>query len=153
MNDKISIKINKDTLLKYEKYYFNKYPKRKKRPIKCCITPSLNQWSILPRIACNDLKQKWKEFIVWIVNDLNLADKYINNCNITYKFYMPTKRTFDLDNQTPKFINDGLVAAKLLEDDNINFVHEIKLVGGYDKEDPRMEIEIKILNKHGDKYD
>lgn len=141
----ILIVINNDTLKKYETHYFKIYPKRKKFPIKRCVTPSLNEWSILPRIACNDLKQKWKEFIVWVVNDLGLANQNINNCIITYRFFMPTRRAFDLDNMTPKFVNDGFVEAKLLEDDNVNFVHEIFLTGGYDKDNPRMEIDIELL--------
>ena len=37
------------TLAEYKKYYFKKYPRRKKFPIKTCLHPSINTWFILTR--------------------------------------------------------------------------------------------------------
>lgn len=36
--------------------------------------PSINQWYILPRIQMNALKQKWKLFGCWLINEL----RYLN---------------------------------------------------------------------------
>jgi len=58
------------------------------------------------------------------------------------EFYYPTKRAKDLDNSVSAVL-DALVHAGVIEDDNINFVDNISVsFGGYDKEDPRVNIYI-----------
>lgn len=95
------------------------------------------------RPQMNQEKQKWGTFVVWLVNYYNYANIKIDKCTITYTFYMPTKRRFDLDNLVPKFLNDGLVEAGLLVDDGISHIETIILTGGYDKENSRTEIKIE----------
>jgi Holliday junction resolvase RusA-like endonuclease len=98
---------------------------------------------VMKRPQMNNEKQKWKEFIIWIVNKYNLQNQNIKNAKITYTYYMPTKRRFDLDNMTPKFINDGLVESGLLTDDSVFCINPIVLNGGYDKSNPRVEMLIE----------
>ena len=62
--------------------------------------------------------------------------------NLCCKFFMPTKRRVDLTNLLSA-INDILVKAGVLEDDNHNIVYSMD--GSrvfYSKEDPRTEITI-----------
>ena len=66
----IKLILDQTVLDKYNKYYFNKYPKRKKIPIERPIHPSINKWMILQRPAMNNLKQTWKEFCQWWIKDL-----------------------------------------------------------------------------------
>ena len=93
----------------------------------------------------NALKQKWKDFIVWFINDLGYQDMRIDSCEIEVYTYRRINRAFDLDNTTIKFIQDGFVESGFLVDDNYKIMKKLTLVGGVDKEYPRTEIVIKII--------
>ena len=54
------ITIDNNTLIKYNKYYFNLHPKRRKEPIETPHHPSINKWFIMKRPQMNALKQNWK---------------------------------------------------------------------------------------------
>jgi hypothetical protein len=96
--------IDNQSLEEYNKYYFTKYPKRKVPPIKNPIPPSLNQWMVMKRPQMNNEKQKWKEFIMWLVNKYNLQNQQIDNATITFTYYFKTRIRHDADNYTPKNI-------------------------------------------------
>ena len=81
---KIKIVIDKDILDKYEKYYFEKYPKRRVFPIKKPIPPSLNQWMVMRRFQMNHQKQAWKEFGEWLVKHNGYENKKIRKSNLDY---------------------------------------------------------------------
>lgn len=95
----------------------------------------------------NNLKQKWKEFIIWLINNHELSDMKINRCEIYQKVYFPTTRRADIDNTVPKFILDGLVESGMIIDDSYNHITKLVLEAGYDKEHPRTELTIKILDE------
>ncbi len=139
----IKLIINQDELDDYHEYYFKKYPKRQVKPIKKPIPYSLNQWMIMPRSQMNSEKQKWKDFIVWLVNKYNLQNRKIDNAEITFIYYFPTKHRHDADNYTPKFAMDGLTESGLLVDDDFEHIKTLTICGGYDKENPRTEIHIR----------
>lgn len=143
----IIIVINNETINKYNKYYFQKYPKRKKPPIDSPLHPSMNKWIIMKRPQMNDLKQKWKEFGVWVVEMNNLSNLKINKCQITINFYFKDKRKLDLDNRSPKFLFDAFVSCELLVDDNYFHLNPLILKGNYDKDNPRMEIQISNIER------
>lgn len=88
----------------------------------------------------NNLKQNWKDYIVWLVNEYGYMDLNIGKCNVMCKFYMPTKRRADTDNMTPKFVMDGLTEAHMIIDDDYLHCNPLTIWLGYDKEQPRMEI-------------
>jgi len=94
----------------------------------------------MKRPQMNDLKQKWRDFTVWVVKQYDCENLQIDKCTITYKFYFPTKRKQDTDNRSPKFLNDGLVESGLLVEDDYNHVNPIAIWCGYDKDKPRMEV-------------
>ena len=140
MNKQLTLIFDNAKLKEYLEQYFIKYPKRKVAPIDDPLHPSINKWFIMKRPQMNDFKQKWKDFTCWVVEQYGYQDMKIDKCSITYKYYFPTKRKQDVDNRTPKFLNDGLVESGLLVGDDYNHVNPIVLWGGYDKDNSRMEV-------------
>lgn len=136
--------IDNNTISRYEEHYFRKYPKRKKNPIENPTHPSINQWMIMKRQMMNDLKGKWKDFIVWFVEDQKMSNMKIEKCNMTFISYFRTKVMKDVDNTVPKFILDGFVEGGLIIDDNYLHLESITLKCGYSKENPRTEIYIYV---------
>lgn len=141
---KISLTLDNDVLKKYNEYYFEKHPKAKKNPIEHPYHPSINTWFILPRMQMNQLKQKWKDFVKWWINDLGLNDKKIESFDVEEIIYFNTKRRHDVDNQIPKFILDGWTEAGFIFDDDENHMHSLTIKTGYDKDNPRTEFVITV---------
>jgi len=139
----IKLVIDASTLDKYNSYYFKKYPKRKKKPIEAPTHPSINKWMIMKRIMMNALKQSWKDFIIWFVEDNKLTNKKIEQCEMTFVSYFKTKIRKDVDNTVPKFILDGMSESGLIFDDDSLHLTSLTLKCGYDKERPRTEIFIE----------
>jgi hypothetical protein len=102
---------------------------------------------------CDNIKQQWKELIIWLVNKNNIAQLKIQKAIVTYKYYFKTKIRHDSDNYNGKFCNDGLVASGLIEDDDFDHV-KMLYEGYYDKDNSRMEIHIQEIEdeKNGDVY-
>jgi len=134
------IVIDKELLKVYNEYYFKKYPKRKKIPIKNPIPPSLNQWMIMKRFQMNFEKQTWKEFGEWVVIYKGLQNKKIDKCEIVIEYFFGDKRRRDADNYTPKNLFDSFTVSGLLIDDDFNHVQSLTIKGGYCKDNPRAEI-------------
>jgi len=145
----ILIIINKDIVNKYHEYYFQKYPKRKVKPIDKPIPPSLNKFITFGRMQQNSLKQKYKEFSIWLSSYYSIDNLNLDNVIFNYTFFFPDKRRRDFDNLllTPKFINDGFVEAKVLKDDDGEKLKIEFENFQYDKINPRVEIIIKERNK------
>ena len=144
MTQTITLTLNKEVLEKYNQYYFKKYPKRKKVPIERPLHPSINVWMIMKRPAMNNLKQIWKEFCVWWIQDLGYQNLNLKEFEMTFITYMPTKRRSDPDNMSPKFILDGFSEAGLILDDDGTHLKSLTLQTSYDKENPRTEILIRF---------
>jgi Holliday junction resolvase RusA-like endonuclease len=140
MDNQIKLVINNDILNKYYKYYFKKYPRRKKKPIERPIPPSLNQWMVMPRFQMNNQKQIWKEFGEWLVFCYGYQNMRIDKCNITIIYYFDSKRKHDADNYTPKNLFDSFTSSGLLIDDDFNHVQSLTIKGDYCKSNPRTEI-------------
>lgn len=145
-NKRYTIIIDNDILNEYTKYYFLKYPKRKKEPIPKPITPSINQWMVMLRPQMNKVKQDWKEFIVWVVDFYGYTNANIQICDMELNIYFDTKRRHDSDNYSPKFINDGLTESGMLVDDDFSHIRKLTISGDYDKLNPRMEIILTEIN-------
>lgn len=140
----IKIVFDEETLALYEKHYFAIHTKAKKKPIPHPYHESINQWMIMKRPMMNSLKQRWKDFIVWLVNNLGYSSLKIERCEISQSIYYPTNRRHDIDNSTPKFILDGLVESGMIVDDDSNHIDRLTLQVGVDKKHPRTELIIKI---------
>lgn len=60
--------------------------------------------------------------------------------NVQMVFFYPTKHRKDIDNSASTIL-DCMVKAGVIEDDDVTHVNELYCYfGGYDKEDPRVEI-------------
>ena len=141
----IKLVLDKDVIERYNKYYFEQHPRARKVPIEHPQHPSINVWFILPRMQMNALKQKWKDFIVWWINDLGYQNMKLENFEMTFSIFHPTKRRLDPDNMTPKFILDGFTEAGFIADDDDKHLHSLTLKCDYSPNHPRTEILVKIL--------
>jgi len=104
------------------------------------IPPSLNKFAGRK----NDreyqyLKQQWKQMVYLAC--LKEKNAKLKKSIITITYFFPTKVRHDPDNYAGKMILDGITAAGVIEDDSFDCI-ELRLRGGYDKENPRTEIEV-----------
>ena len=144
---KYNITIDEKLLNEYYDYYFEEYPRRRVKPIKGIFPPSLNAFTAMKRIQQNNVKQKYKEFSKWMASYYGIANLQMEKIRIDYKFYFGDRRRRDMDNMmiTPKFINDGLVDAGVMIDDDGKHLHIGFEPFKYDKEHPRIEMEIREI--------
>ena len=73
---------------------------------------------------------------------LDLCDTKLEKFAMIFTVYMPSKRRIDCDNIVPKFILDGFSESGFIIDDDGLHLLSLTLRTGYDKENPRTEIEI-----------
>lgn len=149
-DSEILLVIDQKTIDKYADYYFKNHPRAKKTPIETPWHPSSNFWMRLKRLSMNTLKQKWKDFITWFIQDLKLENYNILNCEILFTYYFYRNSRHDPDNYSPKFLLDGLTEVNFLVDDSNNNIEKLSLRCKYDKENPRTEIYIYNI-KRGEK--
>lgn len=140
----ITMVIDNETLDKYSEAYFTLHPRAHVRPIKQPFHESINQWMIMKRPMMNGLKQKWKDFICWFVNEQGYSNLRIKRCEIAQKIYYETNRRHDLDNGVPKFILDGLVQSGMIDDDDSEHISKITLECATDHDNPRTVLNITI---------
>lgn len=98
----------------------------------------------MKRPAMNALKQRWKNFIIWLVNEYGYSGAGISKCEVAHIVYFPTNSRHDSDNYVPKFILDGLVESGMIIDDDCHHITKLVLMCGIDKENPRTEIIVTI---------
>lgn len=155
--DKWVFKINNEVVEEYAKLYFKKYPNRRKHPlavnartnvVRPCM-PSVNQLNAMVRMAQNNWKQSWGKFIEFLVDKNGWRDLKLKNVKATVDFYFWDRRKKDIgDNYNLKFINDGLVSAGFLEDDNCTILQQVKYrYRGIDRENPRTVITFEKLKE------
>lgn len=142
---KIEIIITQKDVDNYNKQYFDLHPRAKKKRIDGPYHPTLNWYMTANNLAVNNKKQNWKDFIVYILNDRDLVNTAIKKCKVEYRTFLKDRRKRDVDNITPKFIFDGLVAGNFIIADDIDHIVELVTSGGYDKANPRIELIFTIL--------
>ena len=140
----LNLTIDHGVLDRYYVHYFEIHKRAKKLPIPHPYHESINTWMIMRRSAMNALKQKWKDFIVWFVEDQGYANLRIEKCRITFRAYYANNRRHDPDNSTPKFILDGLVESGMLVDDDSTHILSLTLECDVDLEHPRTDIQFQI---------
>ena len=118
----IMIVVDENALIRYESYYFFVHPRAHKKPIQHPYHESINQWMIMKRPMMNAVKQKWKDFIVWLVREKGYSNLHIDKCEIHQKVFYPNNRRHDIDNSVPKFILDGLVESGMIVDDDCKHI-------------------------------
>lgn len=88
-------------------------------------------------------KEEWKNLCVLFCKPKPKTPPSF--AEVTLTFYFKDRRRHDADNYQ-KMILDGLVSAGVIQDDDFDHC-VVKCVGGYDKKNPRTEIEIKALEE------
>lgn len=143
--DVFTIIVDNDKINRYSEKYFEEFPRRKIKPIAKPIPPSLNQFIAMRREQQNSIKQKYKQFAIWLANHYGIANLYWSGAIFKYTFFFPDRRRRDVDNLmlTPKFFNDGFVEAGVLEDDNGERLTILFSPFQYDTRNPRLEIEME----------
>lgn len=138
--------LDNQVLEKYNEHYFYVHKRAEKIPIPHPYHESINKWFIMQRPEMNALKQRWKDFCIWWIKSLGYQDLMLDKFEMTFTTYIPTKRRFDPDNSVPKFILDGFSESGFIVDDDGNHLKALTLKTGYDKDNPRTEIEIRIID-------
>lgn len=142
----IQLIINNDSIERYAEYYFSIHSKARNMPIPFPYHESINKWMIMRRPAMNALKQRWKDYIVWFIEQQGYSNLRIDKCGITFTTFYPTNRRHDVDNSCPKFILDGFVESGFIIDDDCCHLMELGLKCGVDKNNPRTEIDVFYEN-------
>lgn len=138
----ILMTIDGSALERYNRFYFTKHPKARKNPIAHPYHESINVWMIMKRPMMNALKQKWKDFIRWYIEEQGYTNLRIEECEIEQTVYYPNHRRHDPDNSVPKFILDGLVEGGMIVDDDSEHIRKLTLMCLVDVEYPRTELRI-----------
>ena len=141
---KIKLTFDNNTLKEYEKYYFAQHPRARKPPIKNPYHPSINEWMILKRLMMNALKQKWKDFICWFIENVGYSNLNIEKCKMKFTTYYKSNHRHDIDNSCPKFILDGLSESGFIIDDDSMHITSLTMECYVDKDNPRTEIEVSV---------
>ena len=141
----IKLVINNNTLSDYEKYYFRQHPRARKKPIENPWHPLMNQWMIMKRPMMNVLKQKWKDFTKWIVENQGYSNLHIDKCKMKFITFYKTNRRHDVDAACPKFILDGFAESGFIVDDDRKHLTSLLLECYVDKDNPRTEIIVEVL--------
>lgn len=141
----IEIIITKEDVAEFNRLYFDEHPRARNPLIKAPFHPSLNEYMNLHYKSLNRTKQNWRDFIIYILKKRNLAGMHIEKCRITYRTFFKQNRRHDLDNITPKFIFDGFVEADFIVDDDLKHIVSLTTEGGIDKNNPRIEFIVEIL--------
>jgi Holliday junction resolvase RusA-like endonuclease len=89
--------------------------------------------------AYQEEKQRW----AWLVRAAvkRKPDKPLNKAQVDITYFFPDRHRRDPDNYSGKFILDGLTKAGVIADDSFNNI-KLGLSGGYDKDNPRVEVTI-----------
>lgn len=140
----ILLTIDAATLEKYNEYYFSVHTKAQKKPIAHPYHESINAWMIMKRPMMNALKQRWKDFMSWLVSDCGYEGLRIEQCEIEQTIYYPNNRRHDIDNSVPKFLLDGLVESQMIVDDDSSHITKLVMMCKVDPQNPRTELLIKI---------
>lgn len=147
MSEKYTLIIDQDSIDRYTQHYFSIHTKAKKPPIAHPYHPSINEWMIMKRPMMNALKQKWKDFVTWVIEDQGYSNLRIERCDIEVDTYYMTNRRHDVDNSVIKFILDGMCDAGMIVDDDSKHVLSLTLRCHTDKERPRTEITITVAKE------
>ena len=106
----------------------------------------MNWYQRADKFQINKVKQKYQELV-----ELKLLDskkKIKGSYQVKYTYFYKDRRS-DLGNVTSvidKFFNDALQKLGIVENDNVEFFRRsVDEVGGLDKENPRMEIEVEEI--------
>lgn len=159
MNKFYTIVIDREVIKKYNKHYFKKNPRcrksyfmnnwktKKKKPKELYSALSLNELLPINHQQYSTLKKQWGDLGEWLCKKNKLNNKQFTNGVIEYRTYNETRTTKDVDNVVAKILNDGLlVKSGMFMDDSYKFLNPYISSMEYDKEHPRLEIRISVID-------
>ena len=103
------------------------------------IPPTINKY--IGRSNIWEYQQDKKAYHKAIVMSTIGTNPKYDKCRIKVTYYFKDKRRHDPSNYD-KFLLDGLVEANIIKDDNYDVITEFTTTGKYDKDNPRVEVEI-----------
>ena len=141
------IVIDQQIVDEYNEYYFKHHPYARKKAVERPIMPTLNQIFILQRKQIANLKAKYKEFGIWLVKRYGFDNLRLEKFELDVHVYMPTRRRFDLDNCVGgvKLLADAFTETQMIVDDNCGNMTKLTVTGGYDKDNPRSEYILRVV--------
>lgn len=91
-------------------------------------------------------KAEWEKIMWAIVKEQKIVP--ITAASITYEFFFPDKRRRDPDNYaaSAKMLQDGLVKAGILPDDNFDHVPELRIKRGGISKQPYILIHLEDVS-------
>ena len=105
--------------------------------------PSLNKYAGRTNVwEYREEKERWKSICIAYCRPRPKTPPEF--AQVTLTFYFNNRIRHDADNYQ-KMILDGLVAAGVIKDDDFNHI-QVLCKGGYDKKNPRTEVEIIPLD-------
>ena len=108
------------------------------------IPPSLNQFA--GRKNCWEYRQQKQDWIRMVRAYCKKSRAPYAKARVTITYFFPTQARHDPDNYAGKMILDGLTDAGVIADDSFDCIR-LELSGGYDKKNPRTEIEVDPVNE------
>ena len=118
---------NQQNLEEFYSDYFKRFPLRAKRHIESPIVPSLNRWLALSPRGRQPIKKAWVEYVRFVLAKQDLLDVNLKACKVHLHFVFGDRRLSDLDNRTPKLLQDALTQCGFWTDDNYTVVQEVRL--------------------------
>ena len=104
------------------------------------IPPTINKY--IGRTNHREYQKDKKEISESIrLQTIGINPRY-KQCKLKVTYYFKDKRRHDPGNYD-KMLLDGLVDSSIIEDDNYDVIKEYTTIGSYDKDNPRVEIEIE----------
>jgi Holliday junction resolvase RusA-like endonuclease len=109
--------------------------------------PSLNDWASRgSRFVSQDDKNQWVDGMLRRTRGL---EGIRGPVVVTVTTYFPKPRRRDIDNYSPKFILDGLVAGGLIDGDDSETVVDLRTRLRVDERNPRTEILVERSGEQG----
>lgn len=160
VKDKILITLNRELFAEYDKVYFKNNPRarksyfmndwksKKKNPKQLYSVLSLNDIIPIDQRMYNTLKEKWGNFGKYIADKYNFSEKQLTNAVVQFAIYSETRAQKDCDNvSASKMLTDGLfVQSGFFVDDSYLYINPFIVSCNYDKENPRCEIRVTVLD-------
>jgi len=105
------------------------------------LPPSLNDWQNL-HVMEKARRKKQVEHDVYYASYNQRPPKPYEKAKVKITIFFLTKRRRDERNFDAKWLIDSLIVAKLIKDDNVDVIGRPEIVLDYDKNNPRVEVEV-----------
>ena len=106
------------------------------------IPPTQNELRRMHYHQVASEKKEWERIVSIIVREQKIQP--VDQVKVTYEFCFKDKKRRDPDNYaaSAKMLQDGLVKAGILPDDNFNHVHELTIKRGETNKHPHILIHL-----------